>query len=205
MLPLTHAQSPPGSHGAGLVRHQLCPAPQEHAASLDRKGGSLLRLQWCRLRGQKQRKFGMPADFNGKKPWLSSPSPTDGCSRLSAVPEGSSPPAMGLCTLRTLGCVQPWRLDSLMLRVRPVQSYTTSQWASMQGQLMPVSSGQVNALRILVFTCVLILEMPALPMNCTGARAPGIMGVQQQDPSAHQSHMHCTHPPLSPAKMGLGQ
>lgn len=91
-----------------------------------------------------------------------------------------------------------------MLHVRPVQSYTTSQWVSMQGQLMPVSSGQVNALGILVFTCVLILEMPALPMGCTGARATGIMAVQQQDPSAHQSHMHCTHPPLSPAKMGLG-
>lgn len=39
-----------------LTQPQLCPAPQEHAASLGKKWGSLLSHWWCGLRGQKARR-----------------------------------------------------------------------------------------------------------------------------------------------------
>lgn len=51
--PVVHTQPVPREPKGRACTAQLCPTLQEHPALLEGKGGSLLRLQWCKFRGQR--------------------------------------------------------------------------------------------------------------------------------------------------------
>lgn len=73
---------------------------------------------------------------------------------------------------------------------------------------MPGSTGQADALKILLLTCLLILEMLALPMSYVGTRVPTThsSGGPKTRPQ-HPPEPRAPYPssPLSPAKTGLVQ
>lgn len=81
----------PWSHRAGLAQPQLCPAPQNTQPHWKERGEVYSDCGGVGSEAKRDGKVRMPADFNGKKSWLSSLSPAGGCSRLSAELESSSP------------------------------------------------------------------------------------------------------------------
>ena len=157
----------PGSRGVGLAGPRSALHPRNTQPRWKERGEVYSDCGGVGSEAKRDGKVGMPADLSGKMPWLSSLSPAGGHSRLSAELEGSSPAQSSLQGGQP-GCTQPWEPGGLMERVRPRQSYAASCWALTQGHLAPGTTGQADALRILVLS----LETLALPTSSAGVQVP---------------------------------